>query len=104
MIKHINDFNSYLNEIKKIKYHLKEDELLFFRRVADNSFKTLPGIYWDESISEDEAYHNLILEYPEEFDVKHNHLSTLAKMQYYGLNTRLIDISGNILVSLYFAS
>lgn len=25
-------------------------------------------------------------------------------MQHYGLNTRLIDISGNILVSLYFAS
>lgn len=104
MIKNINDFNSYLDAIKSIKSNLTDDELLFFRGCYNKTYDILPGVYWNKSVDESEVYHNLILEYPEEFDSKHHHLDTLTKMQHYGLATRLIDLSGNILTSLYFAS
>ena len=99
---YIHSFNEYLDAIKKYSDLLEDDEELFYRGVSDCSYDLRPGILFEKSCKEDEAYHSLILEYPEEFNTK-EHLSTLAKMQHYGLPTRLLDLSNNILTSLYFA-
>lgn len=99
----VQSFVEYFNIVKEIKQNCQEDEILFYRGVADSSFDLLPGIEFEKNTTEYDEYHNLLLEYPEEFNTK-DHLGTLAKMQHYGANTRLLDVSDNILTGLFFAS
>lgn len=96
-------FAEYWRVVKSINDALPGDEMLFFRGYADRSYKLLPGCLRDpKNTKEDEEYHNIQIEYPEEFR-KGEHLSNLVKMQHYGLATRLLDFSENPLISLYFA-
>lgn len=76
--------------------------MLFYRGVSNVKYNLRPGVYFDDSTTEYDEYHNILLEYTEEFNSK-DHLGTLAKMQHYGASTRLLDISDNILTSLFFA-
>lgn len=100
----IKSFNDYFSQIKQIYEKLKDDEILCFRGFSNINNGVLPGVFWEKNIDENEGYHSLLLEYPEEFEYKTDHLGTLAKMQHYGVSTRVLDVSGNILVSLYFAA
>lgn len=100
----INSFSDYFTQLKNIQKTLREDEILCYRGASNIVNSAMPGVVWETHGKESEAYHSLLLEYPEEFDNKTDHLGTLAKMQHYGLHTRLLDVSGNILVSLYFAA
>ena len=65
---YIHSFNEYLDAIKKYSDLLEDDEELFYRGVSDCSYDLRPGILFEKSCKEDEAYHSLILEYPEEFN------------------------------------
>lgn len=53
--------------------------------------------------NESKIYHELIINCPDDFEKCHTHLEKLVKMQHYGLPTRLLDITRNPLVALYFA-
>lgn len=97
----VSSFLEYWREIEQIP--CAKDEMLFYRGVSDTEFQYLPGIYIDHSCTEDEAYRDIILKYPEEFWGR-GHLSTLVKMQHYGAVTRLLDLTLDPLTSLYFAS
>lgn len=99
----IYSFTDYFNIVKRIKENCSKSEMVFYRGVSDCSFGLKPGILFEKNISEYDGYHDLLLEYPEEFNTK-DHLGTLAKMQHYGVSTRLLDISDNILTGLFFAS
>ena len=52
--------------------------------------------------NESRLYHELLIECPEEFEKCPSHLEKLVKMQHYGLPTRLLDITGNLLVGSVF--
>lgn len=103
MNKEIDSFASYLTELKKVSKTLKNDEILCYRGGSNVANGSKPGVLWEKRADENVAYHSLLVEYPEEFDNKKDHLGTVAKMQHFGLPTRMLDVSGNILVSLYFA-
>ena len=53
--------------------------------------------------NESKIYQELLINCPDDFEKCHTHLEKLVKMQHYGLPTRLLDITRNPLVALYFA-
>jgi len=87
-------------------YPLKSDCVRFFRGHSDfKKYKLEPSIYRKEALIDNE--HNLIREAiirsPEQLPSTLNFFETLVRLQHYGLPTRLLDLTSNALVALYFA-
>jgi hypothetical protein len=78
---------------------------LFFRGHAHPNYILLPSVMRTKSWKTNESimYNELIINCPEDFEKCHTHLEKLVKMQHYGLPTRLLDVTRNPLVALYFA-
>ncbi|MCI7094455.1 MAG: FRG domain-containing protein [Clostridiales bacterium] len=102
-MKKIYDVCEFFKEIKEECRQLRGEELLFFRGLSDKRYDLLPSVFRSsKKDAESNAYHDIMVEYPEQFKTR-EHLSNLVKMQHYGSATRLLDVSGNPLISLYFA-
>ncbi len=80
-------------------------DTLFFRGHADPNYTLRPSIMRSKKLQKNESklYNDLLIECPDDFEKCHTHLEKLVKMQHYGLPTRLLDITRNLLVALYFA-
>lgn len=84
---------------------IPEDFELFFRGHENKNFILLPSFMRKEIWYRNEKwlYDSLIRYCPRYFQQLTSHVDRLVEMQHYELPTRLLDISKNILVALFFA-
>lgn len=78
----------------------------FFRGHSDyQKYKLEPSIYRKKYLIENEEnlVREAILRSPEQLPSSLSFFETLVKLQHYGLPTRLLDLTSNALVALYFA-
>lgn len=89
-----------------------EDELeddmdyhIFYRGQSDKSFGLIPSIYREKLLiqNENRIFRDIIAQSPADFKGCTSTFEKLVKMQHYSLPTRLLDITTNPLVALYFA-
>ena len=75
----------------------------YYRGHYKSSYKLLPSVFrdsnWDK---EDYYYHEIMVHCPQHFQYD-SHLDKLVTMQHYDCPTRLLDVTTNPLVALYFA-
>jgi hypothetical protein len=80
------------------------DNSLYFRGHKKHYETVTPSIGRNGLLeNEDKLFREFILRNPDEFEGTRSTFQMLAKMQHYGLPTRLLDISSNPLISLFFA-
>jgi len=83
----------------------ERDNAIFYRGHGNSEYSLTPGIYRNSGWikNENTMFHELLLRCPSDFNMSGSTFNTLVKMQHYSLPTRLLDITANPLIALYFA-
>ncbi|WP_346764431.1 FRG domain-containing protein [Acinetobacter sp. SA01] len=96
-----------ITEILKLlnNYKYKRDtDAIFFRGHSNKDYELVPYVYRDNIIKNEHIiFKELLLRCPQDFEYCQTTFEFLVKMQHYSLPTRLLDITTNPLIALYFA-
>ncbi len=103
-INSVTDLIKVIEKLGKAALRTTESKTLrFFRGQSNYDWTLSPSLYRENLFNKERA---LILEainmFPEEFEGL-DKFSILVKLQHYGMKTRLLDLTENPLVALYFA-
>lgn len=98
----------YITEVNKLLKNSKYNpntHTAFFRGHANSQWELKPSLLRNKGFIENEhlMYRTIVAKHTSEFSTCTSALDYLVKMQHYGLPTRLLDLTTNPLVALYFA-
>ena len=105
----IKSASELLSEI--VKKNNRNASSFFYRGHGSINYQLVPSVFRKDfktgellfADREQQLYNEILYRNPSDFDKCSTHLDRLTIMQHYGLPTRLLDITSNPLVALYFA-
>lgn len=103
----VNSVNEYIEKLQLVQVRSKNrylENCIFYRGQNNIEFDLKPSVYRKNvKDKEDKVYLKVLTECSNEFDTNMTHIDIISKMQHYGVPTRLLDVTTNALVALYFA-
>ena len=107
--KRINSVSSYIEEVFKLRKtktaELSDANYWFFRGQKNSEWGMCPNVFRGDALySEYSVIQQAMRQRPYDFRECKSSFEVLTKLQHYGLGTRLLDVTLNPLVALFFAS
>lgn len=98
----VKSLGDFFKQLPSLDVKIKEN--IFYRGQSNAKYKLTPSVFRNRNLkNENKIYSDIMTECSQEFEDVKLHNEILSKMQHYGVQTRLLDVTVNALVALYFA-